>query len=88
MPIYDYQCTSCGHKKEVMRKVSEPNLTVCPECGKETFTKQLSAPSFQLNGTGWYATDFKGGSKSSAPAAKEESSAAPAAACQPGCACH
>jgi putative FmdB family regulatory protein len=62
MPIYDYQCTSCGFKKEVMRKVSEPSVTVCPECSKETFAKQLSAPAFQLNGTGWYATDFKGGS--------------------------
>jgi putative FmdB family regulatory protein len=59
MPIYDYQCTSCGLKKEVMRKISEPNLTLCPECGKETFAKQLSAPSFQLSGSGWYATDFK-----------------------------
>lgn len=83
MPIYDYQCTSCGFKKEVMRKVSEPSITVCPECNKETFAKQVSAPSFQLNGTGWYATDFKGsGSK---PEAKTE--AAPAA-CGTGCACH
>lgn len=83
MPIYDYQCTSCGFKKEVMRKVSEPSVTVCPECNKETFAKQVSAPSFQLNGTGWYATDFKGsGSK---PEAKTE--AAPAA-CGTGCACH
>jgi len=59
MPIYDYQCTGCGFKKEVMRKISEPNLTACPECGKQTFAKQLSAPSFQLSGSGWYATDFK-----------------------------
>ncbi len=59
MPIYDYQCSSCGFKKEVMRKISEPNLTACPECGKQTFAKQLSAPSFQLSGSGWYATDFK-----------------------------
>ena len=63
MPIYDYQCTSCGFKKEVMRKVSEPTLTDCPECGKATFSKQLSAPSFQLTGSGWYATDFKNKSK-------------------------
>ena len=82
MPIYDYQCTSCGLKKEVMRKISEPNVTVCPDCGKETFAKQLSAPSFQLNGTGWYATDFKGGG-SSKPEKKSD-----AAACNPGCACH
>jgi putative FmdB family regulatory protein len=59
MPIYDYQCSSCGHKAEVMRKISEPNLTVCPACGSETFAKQVSAPSFQLTGSGWYATDFK-----------------------------
>lgn len=86
MPIYDYQCTSCGLKKEVMRKISEPNVTVCPDCGKETFAKQLSAPSFQLNGTGWYATDFKGGGSSKPE--KKSDAAAPAAACNPGCACH
>lgn len=84
MPIYDYQCTSCGFRKEVMRKISEPNLTGCPECGKATFAKQLSAPSFQLTGSGWYATDFKdSGSK---PAKKAE--ADPAPACGSGCACH
>lgn len=64
MPIYDYQCTSCGHKAEVMHKISAANTEACPECGAETFSKQLSAPSFQLSGSGWYATDFKnGGSK-------------------------
>ena len=89
MPIYDYQCTSCGFKKEVMRKISEPNLTDCPECGKATFTKQLSAPSFQLNGSGWYATDFKGGGSKPAEKKSEESAAAPApAACGTGCGCH
>lgn len=84
MPIYDYQCSSCGVKKELMRKVSEPNVTTCPECGKETFAKLVSAPSFQLSGTGWYATDFKGGG--SKPEKKTEE-AAPAA-CGTGCACH
>jgi putative FmdB family regulatory protein len=72
MPIYDYQCSSCGFKKEVMRKISEPNLTACPECGKQTFTKQLSAPSFQLSGSGWYATDFKGGASKADSAKSEE----------------
>lgn len=86
MPIYDYQCMACGFKKEVMRKASEPNLTVCPECNKETFAKQVSAPSFQLNGTGWYATDFKGGG--SKPAAPEKKTEAAPAACATGCACH
>lgn len=92
MPIYDYQCTSCGFRKEVMRKISEPNLTDCPECGKSTFAKQLSAPSFHLAGSGWYATDFKdGGSKPAkkAEAATESAPApAPAPACGSGCACH
>ena len=87
MPIYDYQCTSCGFKKEVMRKISEPNLTDCPECGKATFAKQLSAPSFQLNGSGWYATDFKGGGAKPAEKKSEEPAAAPAA-CGTGCGCH
>ncbi len=87
MPIYDYQCSSCGHKAEVMRKISAANVEACPECGKDTFTKQVSAPTFQLTGSGWYATDFKGGTKSGqkteAPAAEaspaEASSASPAA---------
>ena len=85
MPIYDYQCTSCGFKKEVMRKVSEPSLTVCPDCTEDTFAKQVSAPAFQLNGTGWYATDFKGG----APKPPSETKTEPApSACATGCACH
>ncbi len=89
MPIYDYQCTSCGFKKEVMRKISEPNVTVCPECQKETFAKQVSAPSFQLNGTGWYATDFKNSDAKNKGVSKPESNAEAApAACGTGCACH
>jgi len=94
MPIYDYQCSSCGHKAEVMRKISEPNLTVCPACGSETFAKQGSAPSFQLTGSGWYATDFKGGQKPAAsstqtkPAESKPAEATPPAACGTGCACH
>lgn len=63
MPIYDYQCSSCGYKAEVMRKISAPNVEACPECAAEAFSKQLSAPSFQLTGSGWYATDFKNGAK-------------------------
>jgi putative FmdB family regulatory protein len=60
VPIYAYRCTSCGFEKDVMQKVSDPLLTTCPACGAETFAKQLSAPGFQLKGSGWYATDFKG----------------------------
>ena len=62
MPIYDFQCSSCGFKDEVMRKISAASTEACPQCGAETFSKQLSAPSFQLTGSGWYATDFKNGS--------------------------
>ena len=62
MPIYEYRCSSCGFQNEHLRKVSDPLLTDCPECGKSTYQKQLTAAGFQLKGSGWYATDFKGGS--------------------------
>ena len=67
MPIYEYRCSKCGFQDEYLQKVSEPPLKVCPSCGKAKFEKLLSAPGFQLKGSGWYATDFKGGAKS-APA--------------------
>lgn len=60
MPIYAYRCSSCGIEKDVMQKMSDEPLTTCPECAKDTFAKQLTAPGFQLKGSGWYATDFKG----------------------------
>jgi putative FmdB family regulatory protein len=70
MPIYAYKCGSCGHAKDVLQKIADAPLTDCPECGKPTFSKQLTAAGFQLKGSGWYATDFKGGSGgTSAPAA-------------------
>lgn len=61
MPIYAYRCSSCGHAKDVLQKLSDPSLTECPACGAATFTKQITAAGFQLKGSGWYATDFKGG---------------------------
>jgi putative FmdB family regulatory protein len=80
MPIYDYQCSSCGHADEVMRKISDVSTAACPVCGKATFAKQLSAPSFQLNGSGWYATDFKHGDKKAAkPDTKPDTKTSPAA---------
>ena len=77
MPIYEYRCAECGFQDEYLQKVSEARLTVCPSCGKSTFEKQLSAAGFQLKGSGWYATDFKGGRKSApeADAAKGEAKA-------------
>jgi putative FmdB family regulatory protein len=60
MPIYAYRCSACGHAKDVLQKMSDPLLHTCPACGAESFTKQLTAAGFQLKGSGWYATDFKG----------------------------
>ena len=66
MPIYAYKCGSCGHAKDVLQKLSDPVLTVCPECGAAAFAKQVTAAGFQLKGSGWYATDFRGGSNNAA----------------------
>lgn len=66
MPIYAYRCSACGHAKDVLQKIADPVLTTCPACGAETFQKQLTAAGFQLKGSGWYATDFKGGSAAAA----------------------
>ncbi|MEX1165314.1 MAG: FmdB family zinc ribbon protein [Hydrogenophaga sp.] len=79
MPIYAYKCASCGHAKDVLRRMSDDPLTVCPACGEPTFQKQLTAAGFQLKGSGWYVTDFRGGSNAAAPAPAGESSEAPAA---------
>ncbi|WP_440964799.1 FmdB family zinc ribbon protein [Massilia sp. GER05] len=62
MPIYAYRCDECGFAKDVLQKISDPVLTVCPSCGKSSFKKQVTAAGFQLKGTGWYVTDFRGGS--------------------------
>jgi putative FmdB family regulatory protein len=67
MPIYAYKCGSCGHAKDVLQKLSDPPLAVCPVCGAAAFAKQVTAAGFQLKGSGWYATDFRNGS-SGAPA--------------------
>jgi putative FmdB family regulatory protein len=67
MPIYAYRCESCGHAKDVLQKISDPVLTTCPACGAESFKKQVTAAGFQLKGSGWYVTDFRGGSTSAAP---------------------
>ena len=92
MPIYDFQCSNCSHKLELLRKISDASTTICPNCKQETFSKMLSAPSFQLSGSGWYATDFKD-KKDNKSTSKElaESTASKAdapAACKTGCACH
>jgi putative FmdB family regulatory protein len=73
MPIYAYKCDACGHRQDVLQKISDPLLTVCPACGAAAFSKQLTAAGFQLKGSGWYATDFKNGGTPAKPdAAKPE----------------
>jgi putative FmdB family regulatory protein len=76
MPIYAYKCESCGHAKDVLQKMSDDPLSVCPACGQPSFRKQVTAAGFQLKGSGWYVTDFRGGNTATAPAA---AGAAPAA---------
>lgn len=63
MPIYEYQCQSCGHEYEALQKISEAPLTECPACKKLDLAKKISAAGFRLKGAGWYETDFKSGSK-------------------------
>ncbi|NBW54300.1 MAG: zinc ribbon domain-containing protein [Betaproteobacteria bacterium] len=104
MPIYAYKCSACGFAKDQLQKMSDPPLSVCPACDKPSYSKQLTAAGFQLKGSGWYATDFKGGansspatsegasspaSETSAPAKTADTpSSSSASACAPSCACH
>ncbi|MDO4681289.1 MAG: zinc ribbon domain-containing protein [Lautropia sp.] len=73
MPIYAYRCSDCGFQQDVLQKISEPPLTVCSSCGHESFSKQLSAPAFQLKGTGWYVTDFRDNGKKPAEGGANDS---------------
>jgi putative FmdB family regulatory protein len=72
MPIYEYRCASCGYQNDFLQKLSEPPLTDCPECGKNTLAKQVTAAGFQLKGTGWYATDFKNNGAGKGNSKKDE----------------
>lgn len=67
MPIYAYRCEACGHAQDVLQKISDPLLSTCPACGAEAYRKQVTAAGFQLKGTGWYVTDFRGGSGAASP---------------------
>lgn len=84
MPIYAYKCGSCGHAKDVLQKISDAPLTTCPACGAEAFAKQLTAAGFQLKGSGWYVTDFRGGNSAGAgSAASDKGDSKPAEASKP-----
>lgn len=84
MPIYAYRCAACGHAQDVLQKISDPVLTDCPACGAAAYAKQVTAAGFQLKGSGWYVTDFRGGKQPAKEAAKDgaEAAAAPAAAAE------
>jgi putative FmdB family regulatory protein len=96
MPIYEYSCQACGHALEAIQKFNDPALRECPACHKLELKKQISAGGFQLKGSGWYETDFKGAKKptGSEPAGGAVSDSAPAPAKKTGgcgsggCGCH
>lgn len=98
MPIYEYRCADCGLQKEFLQKLADAPVAACPACGSESFSKLLSKAGFHLKGSGWYATDFKGASKSENPESSDASKtsdgkataeAAPAATpCGGSCSCH
>jgi putative FmdB family regulatory protein len=85
MPFYEYTCSKCGHHHEELQKVSDPPLRKCPECGRNSLTRLVSAPVFRLKGGGWYETDFKSDQEArrnlageKEPVAKSEEAAKPA----------
>jgi putative FmdB family regulatory protein len=80
MPIYAYRCDSCGVRKDVLQKISDAPLTKCTECGATAFHKELSAPAFQLKGTGWYVTDFRDNGKAKEKTGGEKTADAAGAA--------
>ncbi len=78
MPIYEYECSDCGHRLEVLQYSGEPTLTECPACARGTLRKLMSAAGFRLSGGGWYETDFKtGGKRNLAGDAKPEAQSEP-----------
>ena len=87
MPIYEYQCSSCGHQLESLQKLSDAPLTDCPECNKSTLQKQISAAGFRLSGAGWYETDFKSGNKRNVAEKSEKKETGEAAASGGGHSC-
>src|SRR4051794_38727332 len=76
MPIYEYQCSQCAHELEALQRLADAPLVTCPACGKDALRKLVSAAGFQLKGSGWYETDFRGsGSKPAADKANGETKA-------------
>lgn len=80
MPIYEYECSACGHQMEALQKMSDPVLKDCPECNKPELIKKISAAGFRLSGGGWYETDFKNSGKKKNLASSADAPAAPSPA--------
>ena len=80
MPIYAYKCSACGHAQDVLQKMSDDPLTVCPACHGATYSKQVTAAGFQLKGSGWYVTDFRDGGKKADKSADKAADTSTAAA--------
>ena len=59
MPIYAFECATCGHSFDRLQRLSDADPSECPACGASSVRRQLTAPSFRLSGSGWYETDFK-----------------------------
>ena len=87
MPIYAYRCEACGHSADVLQKISDTPLSICPSCGADSYRKQVTAAGFQLKGSGWYATDFKGGSGASPASSKKAYNPPPCQGGDGACAC-
>jgi putative FmdB family regulatory protein len=83
MPIYAYKCSACGHAEDVLQKISDTPLTVCPSCGQAAYAKQVTAAGFQLKGSGWYVTDFRGGSNGAPSSSAKPAASGDAAAAKP-----
>ena len=74
MPIYEYECTQCGHQLDALQGINEPRLSECPACNKTSLKRLISAPNFRLKGKGWYETDFKTGNRKNLAENKDDSS--------------
>lgn len=89
MPIYDFACSACQHRFERLQKMSDADPTICPQCGQQAVSRQVTAPSFRLAGSGWYETDFKKDSDKkknlvdSKPASEKSTSEKPATTTTP-----
>ncbi len=88
MPIYAYRCTACEHEFEVLQKMSDDRLSICPECGKPELAKQVTAAAFRLKGGGWYESDFKTGNQKNLASTDSNSVASAAPSCGAGTCSH